>query len=132
MHLSRLILLPVVAVTLLSLSSLEPVQAEPQEGWGNMHRQDKHFLEENNIEGLNPEDISEKDEAFYFFRLHDRNGDGYLDGNELLASFKEDHADGEESLPLEDLVDWVDHVLRDDDIDGDGRIDWDEFVSSQD
>ena len=57
------------------------------------------------------------------FRIHDENGDGFLDRGELLAIYSEHEAkrDGD--------VDSVDDLLRQGDADKDGRLSFKEFLS---
>lgn len=69
-------------------------------------------------------ELSEKDMIYYLFVIHDINGDGYLDGHELRAAFTDfDHDDEhghekEEFIPLDEVNDMVDHVLLEDDKNG--------------
>lgn len=69
-------------------------------------------------------DLSEKDMIYYLFVIHDVNGDGYLDGHELRAAFTDfEHEEGhteekEELIPLDEVNEMVDHVLLEDDING--------------
>jgi len=59
------------------------------------------------------------DDLFYFFTLHDYNKDNELDGNELFASFMDNFDPAtEEKKPLESIMEWIDHTLEEDDIDG--------------
>ncbi|KAI9355577.1 hypothetical protein BD770DRAFT_323799 [Pilaira anomala] len=76
---------------------------------------------------------------YYLFVIHDINGDGYLDGHELRAAFTDfDHDDEhghteekEELIPLDEVNEMVDHVLEEDDKNGDGLISWSEYLESQ-
>lgn len=73
-------------------------------------------------------ELSEKDMIYYLFVIHDTNGDGYLDGHELRAAFTDfDHDDDEhaniteqqqEIISLIEVTDMVDHVLLEDDKNG--------------
>lgn len=66
-------------------------------------------------------ELSEQDMIYYLFVIHDTNGDGYLDGHELRAAFTDfddDHQTEEEELTLEEVTDMVDHVLLEDDKNG--------------
>ncbi|KAI9302888.1 hypothetical protein BJ944DRAFT_166420 [Cunninghamella echinulata] len=73
--------------------------------------------------------------VYYLFVLHDRNGDGYLDGHELRGAFSDFDVEHEEDpakyVSLEDITSMVDHVLEEDDLDGDGKISWEEYMQSQ-
>lgn len=63
---------------------------------------------------------SEQDMIYYLFVIHDTNGDGYLDGHELRAAFTDfDHQEEEHDLiPLKEVNAMVDHVLEEDDKNG--------------
>jgi Ca2+-binding EF-hand superfamily protein len=69
-------------------------------------------------------ELSEQDMIYYLFVIHDTNGDGYLDGHELRAAFTDfdehDHEiEKEEGLiPLDEVTEMVDHVLLEDDKNG--------------
>ncbi|KAI8977883.1 hypothetical protein BDB01DRAFT_726913 [Pilobolus umbonatus] len=63
---------------------------------------------------------------YYLFVIHDLNEDGYLDGHELMAAFNEDN-----STQLDEIVSMVDHVLLEDDRNGDGLISWSEYLESE-
>lgn len=69
-----------------------------------------------------PVDLDDKDMVYYLFVLHDRNGDGYLDGHELRGAFSDFDAEHEEDpakyVSLDDITSMVDHVLEEDDLDG--------------
>lgn len=69
-----------------------------------------------------PADLSENELVYYLFVLHDTNNDGHLDGHELRAAFT-DFDENEEEDPtqyvsLEEVTDMVDHVLEEDDRNG--------------
>ncbi|KAI9020823.1 hypothetical protein CLU79DRAFT_219563 [Phycomyces nitens] len=72
--------------------------------------------------------------VYYLFVVHDKNADGHLDGHELRAAFT-DFEEGDEDptkfISLEEVTEMVDHVLEEDDINGDGLISWDEYLQSQ-
>jgi len=55
----------------------------------------------------------------YFFTLHDYNKDNELDGNELFASFIDEFdPETEEKRDLKYILEWIDHILEEDDVDG--------------
>ncbi|KAL9540928.1 hypothetical protein MBANPS3_009415 [Mucor bainieri] len=81
-----------------------------------------------------PDDLKDEDMIYYLFLIHDVNGDGFLDGHELRAAFTDfgdEHEDATQYLSLEEVTEMVDHVLEEDDLDGDGRISWSEYLESQ-
>ncbi|KAI8367802.1 hypothetical protein EDC96DRAFT_442029 [Choanephora cucurbitarum] len=71
---------------------------------------------------------------YYLFLIHDLNGDGFLDGHELRAAFTDfgdEHEDVTHYFSLQEVTDMVDHVLEEDDLNGDGLISWSEYLESQ-
>jgi hypothetical protein len=73
-------------------------------------------------DGEKAQKVTEDDMIFYLFVLHDQNGDNHLDGHELRAAFSDFDHDAEEDptqfVSLEDITLMVDHVLAEDDLDG--------------
>ncbi|KAI8372773.1 uncharacterized protein BYT42DRAFT_536228 [Radiomyces spectabilis] len=90
-------------------------------------------LSGDNLDELPP--LSDKDMIYYLFVIHDTNGDNHLDGHELRAAFTDfddvSEIDPTEFISLEEVTEMVDHVLEEDDLDGDGRISWEEYIQSQ-
>ncbi|ORY98137.1 hypothetical protein BCR43DRAFT_438160 [Syncephalastrum racemosum] len=85
--------------------------------------------------GESPEKLDENELVYYLFLLHDTDGDNHLDGHELRTAFT-DYDEGEEDDPtryvsLDEVTEMVDHVLEEDDLNGDGLISWDEYMASQ-
>ncbi|CAG8646741.1 3204_t:CDS:2, partial [Scutellospora calospora] len=81
-----------------------------------------------------PDEISEEDELYYLFSIHDTNNDGHLDGHELRGAFIEHESDDDSNknlLTIEEIVEMIDHVLLEDDMNNDGKISWDEYLLSQ-
>ena len=81
---------------------------------------DKHSVDE----------LSEEDESMYWFTLSDHDGDGKLDGHELLMALN-DGLDAESGWSLEDSLAHIDLVMKEDDLDGDGKISFEEFLTSE-
>ncbi|CAF0772952.1 unnamed protein product [Rotaria sordida] len=87
------------------------------------------------------EEMTSEEQNFYYFKLHDTNNDNRLDGLEIVAAF--DHAHHEENknntdttgqtpphqerLPDEELIRIVDDILKDEDLNRDGYISYEEF-----
>ncbi|CAG8633679.1 740_t:CDS:1, partial [Acaulospora colombiana] len=64
-----------------------------------------------------PEEMTEDDELYYLFSIHDANHDGYLDGNELRDAFTDyDEGTGKPYVSLEEVTEMIDHVLLEDDM----------------
>lgn len=87
------------------------------------------------------EQMTPEEQNFYYFKLHDTNNDNRLDGLEIVAAF--DHVHQEENtnstatdhppppppdrLADEELIRLVDDILKEEDMDRDGFISYDEF-----
>lgn len=70
--------------------------------------------------GEMPPDLSDEDMIYYLFLIHDVNSDGYLDGHELRQAFTDfgGDEDATQYLSLDEVTEMVDHVLEEDDLDG--------------
>lgn len=72
----------------------------------------------NNTDEPLPE-LSDKDMIYYLFLTHDQNGDGFLDGHELRQAFTDfGDEDGSKYISLEEVSEMIDHVLEEDDLNG--------------
>jgi Ca2+-binding EF-hand superfamily protein len=60
--------------------------------------------------------MTDDDDLYYLFSIHDVNRDGYLDGHELREAFIDDEFGDSEGLKLEEIVEMIDHVLLEDDM----------------
>ncbi|CAG8594633.1 2284_t:CDS:2 [Ambispora leptoticha] len=64
--------------------------------------------------------MTETDELYYLFMIHDINQDNYLDGHELREAFTDfdtEDADPKAILTISELNEMIDHVLLEDDMD---------------
>ncbi|CAF1073717.1 unnamed protein product [Adineta steineri] len=88
------------------------------------------------------EQMSQEEQNFYYFKLHDINNDNRLDGLEVIASFDHEHeeenlqnatVDGHhnntknERIGDEELTNLIDDILKEEDLDRDGFISYEEF-----
>ncbi|CEP08295.1 hypothetical protein [Parasitella parasitica] len=110
--------------------------ATPHSNYGdgkkNKHHIQEHMKSMTKSDKDDVPDLGEQDMIYYLFVIHDINGDGYLDGHELRAAFTDfDEHDGEDPLTLQEVTEMVDHVLLEDDKNGDGLISWSEYLESQ-
>lgn len=84
--------------------------------------------------------MTPEEQNFYYFKLHDTNNDNRLDGLEVVAAFDHVHqeetsknngTDGQpqktERISDEELIRIVDDILKEEDLDRDGFIDYQEF-----
>ncbi|XP_077586293.1 multiple coagulation factor deficiency protein 2 isoform X2 [Stigmatopora nigra] len=98
--------------------------------------QDKDHIMEH-LEGVidKPEkEMSPQELQLHYFKMHDYDGNDLLDGLELATAITHVHKEerGEDMIPMrdEDLIKLIDDVLRDDDKNNDGYIDYAEFAKS--
>ncbi|XP_012682753.1 multiple coagulation factor deficiency protein 2 [Clupea harengus] len=119
---------------------------EPRPGDENNHppiiRLDKNMVQDKDhimehLEGVidKPEsDMSPQELQLHYFKMHDYDGNNLLDGLELATAITHVHKEerGENTQPMkeEDLISLIDDVLRDDDKNNDGYIDYAEFAKS--
>ncbi|XP_076598325.1 multiple coagulation factor deficiency protein 2 [Chaetodon auriga] len=101
----------------------------------NMVQDKDHIME--HLEGVidKPEnDMTPQELQLHYFKMHDYDGNNLLDGLELATAITHVHREerGEDSQPMreEDLISLIDDVLRDDDKNNDGYIDYAEFAKS--
>lgn len=106
------------------------------------HRLDKNMVQDQDhimehLEGVidKPEkDMTPQELQLHYFKMHDYDGNNLLDGLELATAITHVHREerGENSAPMreEDLMSLIDDVLKDDDKNNDGYIDYAEFAKS--
>ncbi|KAM8851587.1 multiple coagulation factor deficiency protein 2 [Synchiropus picturatus] len=101
----------------------------------NMVQDKDHIME--HLDGVidKPEkEMSPQELQLHYFKMHDYDGNNLLDGLELATAITHVHKEerGENSQPMreEDLIALIDDVLRDDDKNNDGYIDYAEFAKS--
>ncbi|TPX35319.1 hypothetical protein SmJEL517_g02198 [Synchytrium microbalum] len=76
--------------------------------------------------------LPKNDDLYLFFGIADLNHDGYLDGHELRVAFvREMEPAARERVQLPELEEMIDHVIEEDDKDGDALISWQEYLESQ-
>ncbi|EHB16155.1 Multiple coagulation factor deficiency protein 2-like protein [Heterocephalus glaber] len=95
----------------------------------------EHIME--HLEGVinKPEvTMSPQELQLHYFKMHDYDGNNLLDGLELSTAITHVHKeDGSEQAPLmseDELISIIDGVLRDDDKNNDGHMDYVEFAKS--
>eukprot|EP00057_Strongylocentrotus_purpuratus_P027155 XP_011681629.1 PREDICTED: multiple coagulation factor deficiency protein 2 homolog [Strongylocentrotus purpuratus] len=103
------------------------------------HIQDIQHIREHldgiiDIEGIPENEMTEKQLQLHYFKLHDYDHNNRLDGLELLNAMTHYHHDGApnaEPLKEDDLMNLIDPILRDDDKNQDGYIDYPEYAATQ-
>lgn len=94
----------------------------------------EHIME--HLEGVinKPEaEMSPQELQLHYFKMHDYDGNNLLDGLELSTAITHVHKEeGNEQAPMseDELINLIDGVLRDDDKNNDGYIDYAEFAKS--
>ncbi|XP_064915849.1 multiple coagulation factor deficiency protein 2 isoform X2 [Columba livia] len=98
--------------------------------------QDKDHIMEH-LEGVieKPEsEMSPQELQLHYFKMHDYDGNNLLDGLELATAIshvhKEEGGEHTQAMKEEELINLIDDVLRDDDKNNDGYIDYAEFAKS--
>lgn len=80
------------------------------------------------------EEMSPQELQLHYFKMHDYDGNNLLDGLELSTAITHVHKEeGSEHAPVmseKELITIIDGVLRDDDVNNDGYIDYAEFAKS--
>ncbi|XP_060043516.1 multiple coagulation factor deficiency protein 2 [Erinaceus europaeus] len=93
-----------------------------------------HIME--HLEGVinKPEaEMSPQELQLHYFKMHDYDGNNLLDGLELSTAISHAHkVEGNEQAPMSETerITLIDGVLRDDDKNNDGYIDYAEFAKS--
>ncbi|XP_051935789.1 multiple coagulation factor deficiency protein 2 [Hippocampus zosterae] len=101
----------------------------------NMVQDRDHIMD--HLEGVihKPEkDMSPQELQLHYFKMHDYDGNNLLDGLELATAIthvhKEEGGEDSQSIGEETLMKLIDDVLREDDKNNDGYIDYAEFAKS--
>uniref|UniRef100_A0AAQ4PUR1 Multiple coagulation factor deficiency 2, ER cargo receptor complex subunit n=1 Tax=Gasterosteus aculeatus aculeatus TaxID=481459 RepID=A0AAQ4PUR1_GASAC len=139
-------LLVLLSCSLLCVHSHVDPQKDPQVVLSGAHmsghgRLDKNMIQDKDhimehLEGVidQPEkEMTPQELQLHYFKMHDYDGNDLLDGLELATAITHVHKErGENSQPMreEDLISLIDDVLRDDDKNNDGYIDYAEFAKS--
>lgn len=105
--------------------------------------QEKDHIKEHMEVPIDTSNMSEQELQFHYFKMHDADNNNKLDGCELIKSLihwhEQGHADPNQAVPQEkgkvfkddELVALIDPILSMDDSNGDGFIDYPEFVRAQ-
>lgn len=99
------------------------------------HVNDQEHLKEHLKEQIDVTKMSEADQQFYYFKVHDSDNNDKLDGIELsnaMAHYHdEEQGESKEEYTETELGSMVDQILDEDDLNKDGYIDYPEFIQSQ-
>ncbi|KAM4771974.1 multiple coagulation factor deficiency protein 2 [Rhinophrynus dorsalis] len=129
------------AVFVLSVIAEDHNHHNVEEGHHTGTRFDKNVVQDRDhimehLEGVvdKPEsEMSPQELQLHYFKMHDYDGNSLLDGLELATAISHVHKGTEEhtqTLKEEDMVSLIDDVLKDDDKNNDGYIDYAEFARS--
>uniref|UniRef100_A0A0K0CT01 EF-hand domain-containing protein n=1 Tax=Angiostrongylus cantonensis TaxID=6313 RepID=A0A0K0CT01_ANGCA len=92
----------------------------------------EHLSDKIDVGNLTPDQ-----QRFYYFSISDLDKDNRIDGTEIIKALAHDHTQGAVAVPRsltqsdDELVTMVDGVLKDMDLNGDGYIDYAEYVTTQ-
>ncbi|CAJ0939400.1 unnamed protein product, partial [Mesorhabditis belari] len=119
----------------------QPVQVESVDQihhkFGDEHEmKDEAHIKQHFEDKINVETMTEEQRRFHYFSMHDLNKDGMIDGTEIMKSLTHSHDAVEEEKrgpgnPVADedsMVKMIDGVLEQMDINGDGYIDFAEYM----
>ncbi|CAH1264300.1 MCFD2 [Branchiostoma lanceolatum] len=103
------------------------------------HVQDLNHMKEHldPLVGKSTSEMSEEELQFHYFTQHDYDKNNRLDGIELVSAMTHFHEDDHDKshndpqLTEEEITATIDQILRDDDRNRDGFIDYAEFKASQ-
>ncbi|XP_014669780.1 PREDICTED: multiple coagulation factor deficiency protein 2-like [Priapulus caudatus] len=157
---SRVILLMCLLLPVLGHQNVNPMNAQkqPQHAHGRnqpaqqqpiasrqhpptrldrQHVQDASHIKEHtdNVIEKDPKDMTEQELQFHYFKQHDLDNNNQLDGLELVHALTHFHSDNPNEVPPpfpeDELIGLIDDILREDDLNNDGFIDYMEFIKSQ-
>lgn len=103
------------------------------------HAHDREHVKEHyeGVVKMEEDNLSEEELQFHYFKQHDYDKNNMLDGIELISAVTHFHAgEGEtahrtQALPDKDIAEIIDTILKDEDRNQDGYIDYAEFIMSQ-
>jgi Ca2+-binding EF-hand superfamily protein len=122
------IIFTLLTVALIAQASTHNKPVYGHTDYGDIHKETDAYLKKSeDIEGvdLSNQKVEKDEERYYWFNLWDHNEDEHLDGHELYGALQE----GEESITHVELANWVDHILDNDDKNGDGMLSWEEYIT---
>lgn len=114
------ILLPLVLSTTDPLAHLNLKSAEAQQ----RIQEEINRLDPNHEHLSKPSPLPADQESIVWFHAMDKDGDQLLDGNELVTALT-----GE--VDLKEAIEHIDYVLAEDDLNGDGKISFQEFLAAE-
>ncbi|XP_053568214.1 multiple coagulation factor deficiency protein 2 isoform X1 [Bombina bombina] len=140
-YLSHFLWSIVSAMLLLSAFADDHTQPKVEEGHHGGSHFDKNMVQDKDhimehLEGVvqKPEaDMSPQELQLHYFKMHDYDGNNLLDGLEIASAISHVHKqEGHEEPQVlkEEVITLIDEILRDDDKNDDGFIDYAEFAKS--
>ncbi|KAK6021524.1 EF hand, partial [Ostertagia ostertagi] len=99
---------------------------------GDEELHDESHIKQHLEDKIDVSKLSEEQQRFHYFSISDLNKDNLIDGNEILKALTHDHSDDTgPGVPIQDeeaMIQMVDGVLADMDINGDGYIEFAEYM----
>ncbi|VDO39241.1 unnamed protein product, partial [Haemonchus placei] len=118
-------------------------QVPPAQNFGGEQARDEHHIKEHLDGKVDPTaNMTPEQLQFHYFNMHDLDKNGKLDGIELIKAITHFHTENPgpqhqntnqpPPLPTEvELESMIDAILKDDDFNSDGYIDYGEFSKAQ-
>ncbi|CAI5450883.1 unnamed protein product [Caenorhabditis angaria] len=119
-------------------------QQQQQQQFGGEQAKDEHHIKEHLDGKVDPTaNMTPEQLQFHYFNMHDLDKNGKLDGVELIKAITHFHSENPgpqhngagapaPALPSEvELETMIDSILKDDDFNADGYIDYGEFLKAQ-
>ncbi|KAE9414345.1 hypothetical protein Angca_009962, partial [Angiostrongylus cantonensis] len=99
---------------------------------GDAEVHDQSHIKEHLSDKIDVGNLTPDQQRFYYFSISDLDKDNRIDGTEIIKALAHDHTQGAVPRSLtqsdDELVTMVDGVLKDMDLNGDGYIDYAEYV----
>ncbi|EDV22216.1 uncharacterized protein TRIADDRAFT_59229 [Trichoplax adhaerens] len=94
------------------------------------HIKDRKHIEEHLKEQVNvkEEKLDDENMVMHYFKLHDTDNNGKLDGLEIFKAMSDYTNHNDEKFDDAKFAEWIDRALEDDDRNGDGYIDYAEYM----
>lgn len=79
---------------------------------------------------INDEKLDDDNMVMHYFKLHDTDNNGKLDGLEIFKAMSDYTKHNDEKFDEPKFAEWIDRALADDDKNGDGYIDYAEYMTA--
>ncbi|XGW05599.1 hypothetical protein V3C99_016172 [Haemonchus contortus] len=102
---------------------------------GNEEVHDESHIKKHLEDKIDVSKMTEDQQRFHYFSMSDLNKDNYIDGNEVLKALTHDHEGNTgPGIPVQDedaIITMIDAVMKQMDVNGDGYVDFAEYMKDQ-